>query len=239
MSRLPNLNGTGLKSIGAPLHHSGNLLLESGGLSRATVIAPSYKPSALPSLYEPRAPPLADVRPKRRSNRKVQPQAPVPTRNLAGPAGFSSGIRQVPAPPNKKEVSFIQLLKNHKLLPNSRPSSPGCPTRHCNTPLYLEEPNLNESRFRAEVAQPVALARGVNFRPKPLVQKEPLLARRAKRDAPKVIPAPPKDKPTLLPALSQGNTSLISSNAWDQSTKKLKKGSKGSRVHWDSTWMPV
>lgn len=50
----------------------------------------------------------------------------------------------------------------------------------------------------------------------PLVHRVPLLARRAARDAPKLVPFP---APCLLPVLGQGYPSLVSAKAFDQAPK--------------------
>lgn len=114
-------------------------------------------------------------------------------------------------------------------------SRPACP-------LTLEELALSEScSFSNNVfvlsmpkaAQPEEAARGSSspprdiIRPEAFVQTGPLLARRAQRDAPppKKLPKPPvAPRPNLLPSLGQGNVSLVSANAWDERTKKRKKG---------------
>ncbi|XP_042171959.1 mediator of DNA damage checkpoint protein 1-like [Oncorhynchus tshawytscha] len=193
MNRRPNLNGSGgPRSIGVPLLCPSNrVLLEREEVSQAPVMASSFRPSAFPSLHVvPRAPPPDDVRSKRptaahRKRRDLQSLVPVQDGCRESPGWFNSSSSQLPAKTNRrrrnKELSFTEVLKNYKLLPDSRPSSPEslyqpetmiprisvsitrpegrpsnprCPTRRPVSPIGLVQPDVQPSRPEGRPSNP-------------------------------------------------------------------------------------
>lgn len=134
MSRFPslNLNKFGQRLTGVPPRRS-SLLLESGGVNEALVkVSCTRAPALAPLVFRPRPPP-PDVRPKRpttadrRAKGYLKPLVPIRAGGLAAPAGFrrNSDFSRVPAglpqpkpTRQKKEISFIQVLKNYNFLPD-------------------------------------------------------------------------------------------------------------------------
>ncbi|KAM9402688.1 uncharacterized protein ACWYII_029655 [Salvelinus alpinus] len=190
MNRRPNLNRSGgPRSTGVPLLCPSNrVLLEREGVSQAPVMASSFRPSAFPSLHVvPRAPPPDEICPKRpraahRKRRDLQSLVPVQDGCRESPGWFNSSNSQLPAKTNRrrrnKDLSFTEVLKNYKLLPDSRPSSPESLHQHEMTPripVSITRPDGRPSNPRCPTRRPV--------RPVGLVQ-------------PEVQPSRPEERPS-------------------------------------------
>ncbi|XP_052368494.1 mediator of DNA damage checkpoint protein 1-like [Oncorhynchus keta] len=171
MNRRPNLNGSGgPRSIGVPLLCPSNrVLLEREEVSQAPVMASSFRPSAFPSLHVvPRAPNPDEIRPKRptavhRERRDLQSLVPVQAGCRESPGWFNSSSTQLPAKTNRrrrnKDLSFTEVLKNYKLLPDSRPSSPESlyqpETMIPRIPVSITRPDVRPSNPRQPTRRPV------------------------------------------------------------------------------------
>ncbi|XP_045578488.1 mediator of DNA damage checkpoint protein 1-like [Salmo salar] len=171
MNRRPNLNGSGgPRSIGVPLLCPSNrVLLEREEVSQDPVMASSFRPSAFPSLHVvPRPPPPDDVWSKRptaahRKRRDLQSLVPVQDGCRESPGWINSSSSQLPAKTNRrrrnKELSFTEVLKNYKLLPDSRPSSPESLHQHemmiPRIPVSITRPEGRPSNPRRPTRRPV------------------------------------------------------------------------------------
>lgn len=171
MNRRPNLNGSGgPRSIGVPLLCPSNrVLLEREEVSQDPVMASSFRPSAFPSLHVvPRPPPPDDVWSKRptaahRKRRDLQSLVPVQDGCRESPGWINSSSSQLPAKTNRrrrnKELSFTEVLKNYKLLPDSRPSSPESLHQHEMMipiiPVSITRPEGRPSNPRRPTRRPV------------------------------------------------------------------------------------